>query len=211
MVQAMAHSRPPSYRSHISDHEVILPPVHHLPKPPVAEEPEDDDDEADMDDGNIVVTSADVVTHELNQTCTDNKPSSAVCDYMINSPKSRQGQADKPGPNFVDIKDVSTDSSVVSVSSSSSSSRGSPSETGGRHATDGQVTIIHHQQARPVSSRDVTPAVTTANLVTVSSPPPSTCLQQPLSVSALVTAAPDTAESHVIDVEGPDVEILAHL
>ena len=199
MVQAMAHSRPPSYRSHISDHEVILPPVH-LPKPPVAEEPEE------ADDDNIVVTSADVTTQQQHELNTDGKPST-VCDYMINSPKSNQsrGGGGKPGPNFVDIKDVSTDSSVVSVSSSSS-----------RGSGEGRVTIIHHQQARQadtVSSRDVTCCSSPVNLVTVSSSGhQQQQQQQPLSVSALVTA-PETvaADSHVIDVEGPDVEILAHL
>ena len=52
MAHAIAHSRPPSYRSHISDHEIILPPgsaVVHLPKPPVAEEPEITDQDTDND------------------------------------------------------------------------------------------------------------------------------------------------------------------
>ena len=187
MVQAMAHSRPPSYRSHISDHEVILPPVHHLPKPPVAEEPELEDGESRGPD-NIVVTSADVLS--------SSQPINELTDKVASA-------ADKLSFS-VDIKDVSTDSSVVSVSSSTSS-RSSRQQ-------DGQVTIIHHQQATQESVPAVSAPVTTnrsgVNLVTVS--PQSS--QQPLSVSALTTPYErTTSDSHVIDVEGPDVEILAHL
>ena len=180
MVQAMAHSRPPSYRSHISDHEVILPPVHHLPKPPVAEEPELEDESGCPD--NIVVTSADVLS--------SSQPINELTDKA----------ADKLSFS-VDIKDVSTDSSVVSVSSSTSS-RSSRQQ-------DGQVTIIHHQQAPQQSvPAPVTTNRSVVNLVTVS--PQSS--QQPLSVSALTTPHDRTSsDSHVIDVEGPDVEILAHL
>ena len=121
MAHAIAHSRPPSYRSHISDHEVILPPVHHLPKPPVAEEPELEDESGP---NNIVVTSADVLSSSQPINELTDKSASAAADKLSFS---------------VDIKDMSTDSSVVSVSSSTSS-RSSRQQ-------DGQVTIIHHQQA----------------------------------------------------------------
>ena len=125
--------------------------------------------------------------------------------------------------SFVDIKDVSTDSSVVSFLSNGSTTLNDTvlgqGPEGSPHG--GQVTIIHHQQARrhqapppPPPAAVHRPAVTVSSGQANSN---STSVRQPLCVSALVTAggnnpAPPSTEQTAVDPENEaSVEILAHL
>ena len=123
--------------------------------------------------------------------------------------------------SFVDIKDVSTDSSVVSFSSNGSTILNDTVLGQGPEGSPrgGQVTIIHHQQARrhqapPPPAAVHRPAVTVSSGQANSN---STSVRQPLCVSALVTAggnnpAPPSTEQTALDAENEaSVEILAHL
>lgn len=247
MAHAIAHSRPPSYRSHISDHEIILPPgsaVVHLPKPPVAEEPEITDQDTDNDA--IVVatpsspqTSVPVSRHggplpsELNNPDgkhgVDGKVTTVMTSddgyNLIKTPSPAKEEAvhvqQEKRRSFVDIKDVSTDSSVVSFSSNGSTTLNDTVLGQGPEGSPrgGQVTIIHHQQARRHQAPPP-PAAVHRPAVTVSSGQANsnnTSVHQPLCVSALVTAgsnnpAPPSTEQAALDVENEaSVEILAHL
>ena len=125
--------------------------------------------------------------------------------------------------SFVDIKDVSTDSSVVSFSSNGSTTLNDTDLGQGPEGSPhgGQVTIIHHQQARrhqapppPPPAAVHRPAVTVSSGQANSN---STSVRQPLCVSALVTAgsnnpSPPSTEQTALDAENEaSVEILAHL